>query len=194
MTGNFRAIQETIAHTASPGSTIQLVDFSLLLLNTNIYVPPPLRGNECGGDAATPLRAAVCVERFLRRRLWFSQRCFMFVWMSLHYSPPHQLSLNHSIIAWEILWKLSHYLHFERRKKKKKRKRKSFHLPPINRSAGDAPSGSSSRCDPSALGLILENRQRKSWSGVSVVALFLFFLFISGAVLRNHFTMRGTAN
>lgn len=43
MTGNFRAIQETIAHTASPGSTIQLVDFSLSLLNTNINVPPPKR-------------------------------------------------------------------------------------------------------------------------------------------------------
>lgn len=40
MTGNFRAIQETIAHTASPGSTIQLVDLDF---NTNIYVPPPTK-------------------------------------------------------------------------------------------------------------------------------------------------------
>lgn len=99
----------------------------------------------------------------------------LFGWALATSPPPPPLFLNHSIIAWEILWKWSHYLHFE---KKQKKQRKSFHLPPINRSAGDASSGSSSRCDPSARGLILEDRQRKSCGGVSVVAHFFCVLFI----------------
>lgn len=62
MTGNFTAIQETIAHTASPGSTIQLVDLDF---NTNIYVPPPTKRELMWGRCCnfSPC-CSVCVEMF----------------------------------------------------------------------------------------------------------------------------------
>lgn len=58
MTGNFRAIQETIAHTASPGSTIQLVDLDF---NTNIYVPPPTKRELMLGAMLQLLSVLQCV-------------------------------------------------------------------------------------------------------------------------------------
>lgn len=123
MTGNFRAIQETIAHTASPGSTIQLVDLDF---NTNIYVPPPTKRELMWGRCCnfSPC-CSVCVEMF------FEEASVVFTEM-LHVcldepSPlpllPPPLFLNHSIIAWEILWKWSHYLHFEKKRKKSKENR-----------------------------------------------------------------------
>ena len=100
-------------HTTSPGSTIQLVDFSLSLLNTNIYVSPREAINV--GAMLQLLSVLQCVWKGLERRLWFLQRCFMFVWMSplcsslptstlsksLHYCMRNALEMKSLFTFWK---------------------------------------------------------------------------------------------
>lgn len=113
ITGNFSNTGNDHTHTTSPGSTIQLVDFSLSLLNTNIYVSPREAINV--GAMLQLLSVLQCVWKGLERRLWFLQRCFMFVWMSplcsslptstlsksLHYCMRNALEMKSLFTFWK---------------------------------------------------------------------------------------------